>query len=203
MTDRSLTFATFALILSAGCGSGRIVPADTAAPAGPPPSEPTAVAPPAPAGQPAAQRAPLAPTLADTGASAYIPYDANAVPIRRIGQWSTSMISTPERLVIRDDSSYAKFWQGLGAGTRPSVDFTRDVVIAVAAGQQQTGGHGIAVDRVIRSGQGLAVDVVETSPGPGCQVTQATTQPVDVVAVAAADAKTWSFNDRTVARGCQ
>jgi hypothetical protein len=197
MTHRSLAFA---LLVTAGCGSGRIQPADTAAPEAPAPSEPTAVAPPAPAADAPTQVAAPAPPA---GASAYVPYDAGAVPIRRIGQWSTSMISTPERLVIRDDSSYARFWQGLGAGARPSVDFTRDVVIAVAAGQQQTGGHGIQVQRVTRSGQGLAVDVVETAPGPGCPVAQTQTQPVDVVAVAAADAKTWSFNDRTVALGCR
>ena len=155
--------------------------------------------PPAPAAEPAA--APVAPTPA--AASAYTPYDAGSLPIRRIGQWSTSGISTPARLVIRDDSSYARFWAGLGAGERPAVDFTKDVVVAVAAGQRQTGGHSIAVSRVVRSGQGLAVEVVETVPGQGCTVPQTVTQPVDVVVVAAEDAKTWSFSDRTVAQECR
>ena len=198
MTRRSLTFA---LLLSAACGSGRIVPAPAGEPeAGPAPSEPTAVAPPAPAAGTAPQ-----PAAPQPGASAYAPYDtgSGSLPIRRIGQWSSSGISTPERLVIRDDSSYARFWGRLGAGDRPSVDFTRDVVIAVAAGQRQTGGHSIAVSRVIRAGPGLAVEAVETVPGQGCLVTQTVTQPVDVVVVAAADAKTWSFSDRTVAQGCQ
>ncbi len=197
MTPRSLTLA---LVLAAGCGTGRIVPATSEAPVGPPPAEPTAVAAPAPAAEPTKAAAPVP---APSGASAYVPYDANSLPIRRIGQWSTSGISTPERVVIRDDSSYARFWNGLGAGERPSVDFSRDVVIAVAAGQRQTGGHSIAVGRVVRSGQGLAVEVVETEPGSGCSVTQAITQPVDVIAVAAADAKTWSFSDRKVTAECR
>jgi hypothetical protein len=123
--------------------------------------------------------------------------------MRRIGQWSTSGIATPAREVIRDDSAYARFWAALGAGARPSVDFSRDVVIAVAAGQRPTGGHGITVSRVVRQGAGLAVDVVETVPGPGCVATQQLTQPVDVVVVAAADAKTWSFSDQTVAQNCR
>src|SRR6185312_4092260 len=119
------------------------------------------------------------------------------------GQWSTSGITAPARVVIRDDASYAKFWSTLGdAGSRPSVDFTRDIVIAAAAGQQTTGGRSIAIERVTRVGSGLAIEVTETAPPPGCQVTQALTQPVDMVVVAAADAQTWSFTDRKVAGAC-
>ena len=105
--------------------------------------------------------------------------------------------------MIRDDSSYARFWASLGAGQRPAVDFSRDIVIAAATGQRATGGHAIAVERVTRTGDGLAVEVVETTPGPGCVATQALTQPVDVVVVAAADARTWSFSDQTRAQACQ
>jgi len=82
------------------------------------------------------------------------------------------------------------------------VDFTHDLVIAVASGQQSTGGHSIAVGRVTRVGPGLAVEVTETEPPKGCMTTQAMTQPVDVVVVAAADVKTWSFSDRKVTGGC-
>jgi hypothetical protein len=200
MTRRSPTFVVLlsTALFSAGCGTGRLVPADTAEPAAQP-AEPTPVAAPAPAAEPAA-----APQPAPPAGAAYVPYDtAGSLPIRRIGQYSNSGIVTPERLVIRDDSSYARFWARLGAGTRPSVDFTRDVVIAAAAGQRQTGGHSIAVDQVVRSGDGLAVEVVEVAPGPDCMSAQVVTQPVDVVVVAAADAKTWSFTDRTLAAGCR
>ena len=212
MTGRSLSLLV--LVSTAACGSGRLVPADTAAPAAAPPSsEPVAA--PAPAGQPVAQApaptpapdttqgaVPVAP--APQPAAGYAPYDSsNSIAIRRIGQWSTSGITAPARIVIRDDSAYAKFWAGLGdPGSRPSVDFTRDLVIAVAAGQQSTGGHSIAVERVTRVGPGLAVEVTETVPPQGCMTTQAITEPVDVVVVAAADAKTWSFSDRKVAGGC-
>lgn len=210
MTGRSLSLLV--LVSTAACGSGRLVPADTAEPAAAPPSsEPVAA--PAPAGQPVAQArppdstqaaVPVAPALAPQPGAGYAPYDSSSsIAIRRIGQWSTSSITTPTRMVIRDDSAYAKFWAGLGdPASRPSVDFTRDLVIAVAAGQQSTGGHSIAVDRVTRVGLGLAVEVTETVPPQGCMTTQAITQPVDVVVVAAADAKTWSFGDRKMAGGC-
>ena len=200
MTPRSLCY--LALISTAACGSGRLVPSE-------PPSRPRALRHPprwrlprrAPAPHPRLRLAPGAP--APNAAAPYVPYDAGSLPIRRIGQWSTSGISTPAREVIRDDGAYARFWAGLGAGERPSVDFTRDVVIAVAAGQRSTGGHAIAVERVVRAGAGLAVEVVETVPGPGCATTQQLTQPVDVVVVAAADARTWSFSDQTRTQECR
>jgi hypothetical protein len=195
------------LLLSAvaGCGSGRLVPSGSPEPSYAP-SDPTPVSEPAPAAQPTPQAAAPAPapaSTADPNAAGYAPYGGQLIQIRRIGQYSTSGITTPARLVIRDDSSYASFWTSLGAGARPAVDFSRDIVIVAAAGQRATGGNAIAVERVSRTGDGLAVEVVETNPGPGCMTTQALTQPVDVIVVAAADARTWSFSDQTRAQPCQ
>ena len=210
MRPRSLWY--LALLSTAACGSGRLAPApaDTPEPAAPvpvaapaPAAEPAPVAqPPSAAPEPAAPPPSAAP--APNGAAPYAAYDASgALPIRRIGQWTASGIDNPERKVIRDDSTFAQFWQALGAGQRPVVDFSRDVVIAVAAGQRQTGGYAIAVDRVARAGKAMTVEVVETVPGPGCWTTQQITQPVDVVVVAAADAPTWSFSDQTRTQGCR
>jgi hypothetical protein len=183
MIPRSHCYLRYLAFLSiTACGSGRIVPAEA-----PEPSAPAPVAAPGPGAEPAP----------------YAAYDASgSLPIRRIGQWTASGISTAERMVIRDDSTYARFWQALGAGERPPVDFSRDVVIAVAAGQRPSGGHAIAVERVAHAGAGMVVEVVETVPGPGCWTTQQLTRPVDVVVVAAADARTWSFSDRTRVQPC-
>ena len=210
---------------AAGCGSGRLVPSESPEPSytpSEPAGEPTDVSSaPAPASQPAPQapapstgQAPApapapavaqapAPAQAAPNAAGYAPYGGQPLQIRRIGQYATSGIATPARLIIRDDSSYARFWTSLGAGARPAVDFSRDIVIVAASGQRNTGGNGIAVERVTRTGDGLAVEVVETTPGANCMTTQAITQPVDVVVVAAADARTWSFSDQTRAQPCQ
>ena len=211
MRPRSLCY--LALLSTAACGSGRVAPApaDTPEPAAPGPvAAPAPAAEPAPATTPPPSAAPepAAPppsaAPAPNGAAPYAAYDASgALPIRRIGQWTASGIDRPERKVIRADSTFAQFWQALGAGQRPVVDFSRDVVIAVAAGQRQTGGYAIAVDRVARAGKSMMVEVVETVPGPGCWTTQQITQPVDVVVVAAADAPTFSFSDQTRSQGCK
>jgi hypothetical protein len=202
---RSLALLFPALLLAVGCSGGTLVPSG-----GAPTPEPEPAS--APAGAPAVAPAPVpvstaAPdtTTSQPGVSAYVPYGGGtAVQIRRIGQYSQSGITAPERLVIGDDSSYARFWSTLAVGgERPPVDFTHDVVVAVAGGQRSTGGYSIAVDRVARSGAGVSVDVVQTTPGAGCIMSQALTQPVDVVVVAGADAKTWSFSERSAEQGCR
>jgi hypothetical protein len=106
-------------------------------------------------------------------------------------------------LVIRDANALSQFWSELGVGERPNVDFTRDVVVAVAAGQRSTGGFEIAVDRITQTDGELSVEVVERTPGPNCITTSSLTQPVDVVVVPVADARSWSFMERKEIRACR
>jgi hypothetical protein len=123
--------------------------------------------------------------------------------LKRIGQWTRTGIGESRRLVIRDANAWAEFWSELGVGDRPDVDFTQNVVVAVAAGQRPTGGYEIAVDGVRQANGELTVEVVETAPGPNCTTTGSSTQPVDIVVVPALAAKSWSFVDRKEVRGCR
>ncbi len=151
----------------------------------------------------------IPPAQQDTSVQGYAPYGqegagpAGNVDIRRIGQWTNTGINEARRMVIRDANGWAKFWSELGVGERPAVDFTRDLVIAVAAGQQPTGGHGIAVSRVGQNNGELTIEVVVTSPGPNCMTTSSLTQPVDIVVVPGVNAKGWSFVERADVRGCR
>ncbi len=149
------------------------------------------------ANDPSGDRGATSPTPAGTGQSA-------DVPLRRIGQWTNTGIGETRRMVIRDANTWAAFWTDLGvsAGARPDIDFTRDAIIAVAAGQRRTGGYGVAISRISRSGGDLTVEVTETVPGPNCITTQALTQPVDVVAVPAAELRGWSFVEKKEIAGC-
>lgn len=202
----------FALAISiaalAGCGAGstiRVAEGDGTA------SEPVALAPtpaqePAPLAAPRSDTAPAAPAPAAPAPSeqGYAPYGNNrTLDLRRIGQWTRTGIGESRRLVIRDANAWAQFWSELGVGERPSVDFNHDVVVAVAAGQRPTGGYEIAIDRVNQSDGQLTVEVVERTPGPNCMTTASLTQPVDVVVVPAADAKSLSFLERKEIRDCR
>jgi PrcB C-terminal len=190
------------LTILAACGSGTVRPTDdtgAVAPApSPAPSTPVVDPDPAPAPAPA----PEAPEAAVTPAADPADTAGAGVEIRRIGSWVSSGVKGSRRLVIRDPDTWNRFWSELGAGVRPEVDFSRDLVIAVASGERQSGGHGIAVERVNRSGGDLRIDVLETSPGPDCMTTAALTQPVDVVLVSAAGVTGWSFVDRKAVSPC-
>ena len=204
MTARILSLAAAAAVLAA-CGSGSIRPSDEPEPvsaepsAGPstPVAEPGPETPP-PSGAPAA--APAAPA-ADAGAGAN-PAPGTDVQMRRIGRWVSSGITGSRRLVILDQATWTHFWSEMGAGVRPQVDFANDLVIAVAAGERNTGGHDIEVRRVTRAGNELRIEVLETYPSEGCVTTQAKTQPVDVVMVAATGVTKWSFFDSRAVGPC-
>ena len=138
---------------------------------------------------------------ADKGYAAY--GNSGGLELRRIGQWTRTGIGEARRQVIRDANAWANFWSELGVGERPAIDFTRDLVIAVAAGQRPTGGYEIAVDHVRQSNEELTVEVVETTPGPNCLTTPSLTQPVDIVIVPALAVRNWSFVERKEVRGCR
>jgi hypothetical protein len=203
----------FALLLSiavlAGCGAGRtirVAEGDTAA------TEPVALAPtpveePAPAVAEEPAVAPPTDTASAAGAppeQGYAPYgNDRTLELRRIGQWTRTGIGESRRLVLRDVNGWDQFWSELGVGERPFVDFNRDVVVAVAAGQRPTGGYEIMIDRVTQSNGQLTVEVLERTPGPNCMTTASLTQPVDVVVVPAAEAKSLSFLERKEIRACR
>ncbi|HYF40479.1 MAG TPA: protease complex subunit PrcB family protein [Gemmatimonadales bacterium] len=158
----------------------------------------------APAPAPAPAEEPQAEWTDTTTQQGYAPYGSSAtVQIRRIGQWTHTGINERRRLVIRDANAWAAFWSELGVGDRPEVDFNRDLVVAVAAGQQSSGGHEVAVDKVAQNNGELIIEVVETAPGPNCVTTAALTQPVDVVVVPNVNARGWSFVERKEVRGCR
>lgn len=69
----------------------------------------------------------------------------------------------------------------------PFVDFSKRMVVAVFAGTKNTGGYSIEVRRVLQTPWALYVFVQETSPGAGCFVTQALTDPNHMVMVPTSD----------------
>jgi hypothetical protein len=198
------------IVAVAGCAAGSKIRVaeggDTTA------NEPVSLAPQPEASDPAVASAPEAaapqatriPDSAGAPAQGYAAYGiARTLEIRRIGQWTRTGIGEARRLVIKDANTWAQFWSELGMGDRPAVDFTRDVVVVAAAGQRQTGGHEIAIDRVTQTDGELTVEVVERTPGPNCMTTASLTQPVDIVIVPASDARSWSFLERKEIRGCR
>lgn len=92
------------------------------------------------------------------------------------------------REVILDEAGWARLWAQIHEGVTPQpalppVDFSRDMLIAVATGTRPTGGFDIKTRSVARRGERLEVVVLETCPAPGDRVSMGLTQPVEVVRV--------------------
>lgn len=191
-----------ALAACAGGTTMRVAPDDA------PGDEPVALAP-APEPEPSQASSPAPEPASDTAkpdpkAQGYAPYGAGGnLEMRRIGQWTRTGVGETRRLVIRDANTWAQLWSELGVGDRPEVDFTRDVAVAVTAGERPGGGYGITVDRVRETNGELTVEVVETTPGPNCITAASPTQPADVVVVPSVTIRSWSFVERKEVRGCR
>ena len=193
----SLALLALALLPLLACGPA-VAPPGGAAPEGP--AAPTPASPtPSPTVDPNLPPAEPGPPPA--------PYEATglegALEVRRLGRWSQSPYQQAERTVIRDAESLARLWARLGAEQeQPQVDFATDVVIVAAMGQRPSGGHEITVRRAAVEQGGLLVEVLTRTPGGNCSTTMALTQPVEVVAVAAAGAEPVKFVEREERQDC-
>jgi hypothetical protein len=92
--------------------------------------------------------------------------------------------SATQRMVVRDAASLASLWTMLQAGRSPLipapwVDFGEEMVIFVAQGSRSSGGYSVDIRHVTLQRDTLWVLVRESSPGAGCVVFAAFTQPTD------------------------
>jgi protease stability complex PrcB-like protein len=143
-----------------------------------------------------------------------IPTDAQPRPIRHIalqpfagGSLTHSGIHAFRRQVIRDSATWQAVWSEIFSDTSPqpalpAVDFSTDMVLLAAEGDEATGGFGIFIDGAAVTLDGtLIVAVTTASPGPGCINPQQVTQPVDVAV--SAKAASVGFAERKGVFHCQ
>jgi hypothetical protein len=86
--------------------------------------------------------------------------------------------------LVEDAAQWSALWAlHDSSASPPSVDFARDVVVAVFAGMRSTSGHSITVRRVELSVARLDVGTKEMAPGRNCNVLFVATQPYHFVRV--------------------
>lgn len=109
---------------------------------------------------------------------------------RRILDSGTDGPAKAGEIVATSAAEWEEKWSGAGATTTApdvsEVDFEREVVVGLFAGEKPTGGWKISedVDAKIQ-GRFAAVVYTVVGPGEGCQSTQALTSPYLVAAVKA------------------
>lgn len=99
-----------------------------------------------------------------------------------------SQLKDPLRTAVFDAATFEEIWKRAFAGrdpvpAPPQVDFTTHFVVVAALGERSSGGYAIEVSGAMREHDGVVVGVLSTSPGKGCSVSLAMTQPLDVVMI--------------------
>jgi len=136
----------------------------------------------------------------ETTPAAARPPELAVVPHR-----SNSGLTERERIVVRDQRSWAALWTRIVGSYRPApappaVDFDDEMIIVVSMGTRPTGGYAIYIDGVTALRGNLVVSTREVSPGR-CGVTQALTEPVALARLERSDLPV-SFVNRRVVRDC-
>lgn len=124
-------------------------------------------------------------TLALVFACTTVP-GGNSVDLRTLTTGTMAAVSPAEQRLecASDDATYRRLWtQLVGTGEPPEIDFNRESVVFLLAGQKPTGGYAVEPRRARIAGQTLVVDANVRVPGTDTITTQALTSPYAVVAI--------------------
>jgi hypothetical protein len=102
-----------------------------------------------------------------------------------IARGDGSGITTPRRVVIRDDQEWRALWaeHAGAAAALPPVDFRTRMVAAVFAGDRPTPGYGVEIVDARRQADTLGILVTESRPAPGLMAAQVIVTPFHIVAL--------------------
>jgi hypothetical protein len=101
-------------------------------------------------------------------------------------------VSARKNYAVYTEEDFTDLWKkahGEDGKKMPAIDFENYYVIGVFAGQQPTGGYSIAVDKVTDEADTRTVSITIEKPGDTCVVTQALTNPFQLIRVPMSDLK--------------
>jgi len=113
-------------------------------------------------------------------------------------------VSSRKNYAVYDEQEFARLWRmAMGDESEmPKVDFERDYVIGVFAGEKMSGGYGIKVANVTDNTAVRTVAMTLSKPGTGCVATQALTSPFQIISVPFSD-REHARSDTEVEAACQ
>jgi hypothetical protein len=108
--------------------------------------------------------------------------------LQRVESGISSGISQLRTSAIQDSAAWNELWKEhtstiSPAPKAPSIDFKKQTALAVFAGNKNTGGYKVTIQKVERTKDGVRVTVVLVSPGKGDMTAEMITQPFDIVSV--------------------
>ena len=158
---RSSSLLALALILISGCGSRKLSPTD----------KPSA-----------------SPSASPSVSSASVKGESISFTTLANGN---SKVKTAGTRVVGDQADFEQLWKDHSGSSAilPEVDFSKQTVLAVFAGQKPTGGYSIKISSVRLDGKELVVSYHVTSPEKGKLNSQVLTYPAHIVSVASSKTK--------------
>ena len=110
------------------------------------------------------------------------------LPMTTIDRGPISGIDRPTQVVVRTAADWAALWQRHESGKAlPDVDFSREMVLAVAAGSRPTGGWEVDILGVERAADAVVVRYTIRGPQRGQIAASIVTSPFQFVRVPAVD----------------
>lgn len=96
----------------------------------------------------------------------------------------SSQQADAENYVINDQEKFNKLWmKWFRENSSTEVNFSKHTVIAVFAGQKNTGGHSIEITKIIADDEKIYVYAIRSAPSPDDIVTQAITSPFHIIKI--------------------
>ena len=107
---------------------------------------------------------------------------------RSVGKGYRSGVRLPLQAVARSQNEWDAIWQqhlpsDAGARPAPSVDFEREIVVALFLGDKPSGGYDVRISRAEQSHGTLTIHYQERNPPSGGMVTQPLSQPFHIVRI--------------------
>lgn len=139
---------------------------------------------------------------APTDVSAY-QAPAEELIFERIAEGAQSAAEEQAFILVQDEAELLELWNvaygaQLNVPPLPDVNFQREAVLAVFAGQKPTGGYGVELRGVELERDDVYVDLLLTEPAEGSMNTQALTSPWLMLRVLRADINAaWFRNPET------
>jgi len=107
-----------------------------------------------------------------------------SVPIRSLDKGISSQIDVARQAAVRSDAEWNMLWsQHAGDRARPTVDFNREMVLAVFLGTRPTAGFSVEIVGAREESGALVVSYREGRPPTGIVTAQVLTSPYHLVAV--------------------
>ena len=107
------------------------------------------------------------------------------VPFTILYEGEYSLITQKDTWVIKNEYAWEEFKTHSFTDFElvDILDFNSQIVLAVSQGQQNTGGFSIYISEILEFEDHLEVNVQESSPLPGHEVTLALSQPFQIVVI--------------------